>query len=144
MINAKLKHFQILERVIRVDHVLNYKPPKDNDEKYEIDEMTQFLREEGCAPQALEKLKDIAEKKSVDSSKFKIKEEPRSSRSHREDSYIKSRSDHKDDERRHHSTRDKYREKSSSHRRRATKSRSRSRTRSNSPRHKSHKSSRRY
>lgn len=38
---------QILSRVIRVDHVANYKAPKDSKN---IDEETKKLRKEGCAP----------------------------------------------------------------------------------------------
>uniref|UniRef100_A0A4W5LID2 RNA binding motif protein X-linked 2 n=1 Tax=Hucho hucho TaxID=62062 RepID=A0A4W5LID2_9TELE len=34
-------------RTIRVDHVLNYRPPKDNED---MDDITKRLREEGCAP----------------------------------------------------------------------------------------------
>jgi hypothetical protein len=39
--------FQVLSRTIRVDHVNDYKPPKDN--KY-TDEETKKLRTIGCAP----------------------------------------------------------------------------------------------
>lgn len=38
---------KIKGRQIRVDHVANYKPPKDDDE---IDELTKHIREEGIAP----------------------------------------------------------------------------------------------
>ncbi|KPP76438.1 hypothetical protein Z043_104223 [Scleropages formosus] len=38
---------KIKGRTIRVDHVQNYRPPKDTDD---IDEVTKRLREEGCAP----------------------------------------------------------------------------------------------
>lgn len=38
---------QILGKALRVDHVNNYKPPKDDDK---IDEETKRLRMEGCAP----------------------------------------------------------------------------------------------
>lgn len=38
---------QIKGRTIRVDHVANYRPPKDTDD---IDDVTKRLREEGCAP----------------------------------------------------------------------------------------------
>ncbi|KAG7262834.1 hypothetical protein CRUP_020022 [Coryphaenoides rupestris] len=34
-------------RTIRVDHVSNYRPPKDTDD---MDDITRSLREEGCAP----------------------------------------------------------------------------------------------
>lgn len=38
---------QIKGRTIRVDHVSNYRPPKDSED---IDDITKRLREEGCAP----------------------------------------------------------------------------------------------
>lgn len=38
---------KIKGRTIRVDHVANYRPPKDNED---IDDVTKRLREEGCAP----------------------------------------------------------------------------------------------
>ena len=40
-------------RTIRVDHVANYKPPKENERD---DEITKVLKSEGCAPQVVEKL----------------------------------------------------------------------------------------
>ena len=38
---------QLLKRTIRVDHVRDYKPPKDNED---LDEITRRLHEEGVAP----------------------------------------------------------------------------------------------
>uniref|UniRef100_UPI00398F628B RNA-binding motif protein, X-linked 2 n=1 Tax=Pristiophorus japonicus TaxID=55135 RepID=UPI00398F628B len=38
---------KIKGRTIRVDHVANYRPPKDGDD---IDDVTKTLREDGCAP----------------------------------------------------------------------------------------------
>lgn len=38
---------QILGKSLRVDHVNDYKPPKDNDK---LDDETRQLHEEGCAP----------------------------------------------------------------------------------------------
>ncbi|XP_062867110.1 RNA-binding motif protein, X-linked 2 isoform X2 [Trichomycterus rosablanca] len=38
---------KIKGRTLRVDHVANYRPPKDSDD---IDDITKKLREEGCAP----------------------------------------------------------------------------------------------
>uniref|UniRef100_A0A1A7YWM4 RNA-binding motif protein, X-linked 2 n=2 Tax=Iconisemion striatum TaxID=60296 RepID=A0A1A7YWM4_9TELE len=40
---------KIKGRTIRVDHVKNYRPPKDNED---MDDVTKHLREEGCAPKA--------------------------------------------------------------------------------------------
>ncbi|MCI4386347.1 hypothetical protein PGIGA_G00061180 [Pangasianodon gigas] len=40
---------KIKGRTLRVDHVSNYRPPKDSDD---IDDVTKQLREEGCAPKA--------------------------------------------------------------------------------------------
>lgn len=42
-----LNGIKIKGRTIRVDHVANYRPPKDNED---IDDITKHLREEGCAP----------------------------------------------------------------------------------------------
>ncbi|XP_061105739.1 RNA-binding motif protein, X-linked 2 [Conger conger] len=39
---------KIKGRTIRVDHVKNYRPPKDSED---IDDITKQLREDGCAPQ---------------------------------------------------------------------------------------------
>ncbi|MBN3278166.1 RBMX2 protein, partial [Polyodon spathula] len=38
---------KIKGRTIRVDHVANYRPPKDSED---LDEVTKRIREEGCAP----------------------------------------------------------------------------------------------
>lgn len=40
---------QIKGRTLRVDHVKDYRPPKDSED---IDDVTKSLREEGCAPSA--------------------------------------------------------------------------------------------
>lgn len=40
---------QIKGRTLRVDHVKDYRPPKDSED---IDDVTKMLREEGCAPSA--------------------------------------------------------------------------------------------
>lgn len=40
---------QIKGRTIRVDHVKDYRPPKDSED---IDDVTKQLREQGCAPTA--------------------------------------------------------------------------------------------
>ncbi|MCJ8740562.1 hypothetical protein PDJAM_G00060340 [Pangasius djambal] len=42
-----LNGIKIKGRTLRVDHVSNYRPPKDSDD---IDDVTRRLREEGCAP----------------------------------------------------------------------------------------------
>lgn len=42
---------QIKGRTIRVDHVKDYRPPKDTED---IDDITKHLRDEGCAPKAHE------------------------------------------------------------------------------------------
>ena len=42
-----------MQRIIRVDHVANYKPPKDDPD---LDEITKILRKEGCAPDVVTKL----------------------------------------------------------------------------------------
>lgn len=40
-------YLQILGKSLRVDHVNDYKPPKDNDK---LDDETRQLHQEGCAP----------------------------------------------------------------------------------------------
>lgn len=67
--SMKLK---VLGKSLRVDHVSNYKPPKDNED---YDEITRKLHSEGCAPVA-----QIAERniKKEDSRKT-IKSEPQAS-----------------------------------------------------------------
>ncbi|XP_040006932.1 RNA-binding motif protein, X-linked 2 [Xiphias gladius] len=42
---------KIKGRTIRVDHVKDYRPPKDSED---IDDVTKHLREQGCAPKAVE------------------------------------------------------------------------------------------
>ncbi|KAM6984619.1 RNA-binding motif protein, X-linked 2 [Aplochiton taeniatus] len=44
-----LNGIKIKGRTIRVDHVKDYRPPKDHED---IDDITRQLREEGCAPKA--------------------------------------------------------------------------------------------
>ena len=71
---------KILDRTIKVDHVSNYKPPKDSDD---VDELTKFLRDEGCSSKTFEekndKLKKIVEnvkrEKEEGDAKIKIKQE---------------------------------------------------------------------
>ncbi|KAK2827930.1 hypothetical protein Q5P01_018964 [Channa striata] len=46
-----LNSIKIKGRTIRVDHVKDYRPPKDSED---IDDVTKHLREEGCAPKAPE------------------------------------------------------------------------------------------
>ena len=41
---------QVVNRTIRVDHVENYKPPKDSEE---YDQLTRLLHEKGCAPEVV-------------------------------------------------------------------------------------------
>ena len=50
-ISLLLLFCQIKGRTIRVDHVKDYRPPKDNED---MDDITKHLREEGCAPKAPE------------------------------------------------------------------------------------------
>jgi len=47
---------QILGRTIKVDHAGNYKPPKDHDD---ADEVTKFLREEGCSAKIINEKKEV-------------------------------------------------------------------------------------
>ncbi|XP_030217669.1 RNA-binding motif protein, X-linked 2 [Gadus morhua] len=48
-----LNGIKIKGRTIRVDHVSNYKPPKDTED---IDDITKNLRDEGCAPKLPDQL----------------------------------------------------------------------------------------
>lgn len=64
-----LNGIKLLNRTIRVDHVADYKPPKDSDK---LDEETRKLHAEGCAPlQAALPIKHEEEKKSKSKSKAK-------------------------------------------------------------------------
>ncbi|CAL1265954.1 unnamed protein product [Larinioides sclopetarius] len=45
-----LNGIKLCGRTIRVDHVANYKPPKDNEQD---DEITKMLKSEGCAPKPI-------------------------------------------------------------------------------------------
>lgn len=47
---------QIIGRTIKVDHAGNYRPPKDHDD---ADEVTKFLRDEGCSAKIIEQKKDL-------------------------------------------------------------------------------------
>lgn len=52
----------VLGRILRVDHVSNYKPPKDDENEEDI--ITNFLRDKGCAPSVIEsKLQSIKDKR---------------------------------------------------------------------------------
>lgn len=57
---------QIKGRTLRVDHVSNYRPPKDSED---IDDVTRHLREEGCAPKA----PSLSESESGDESLLPLK-----------------------------------------------------------------------
>ncbi|XP_069049722.1 RNA-binding motif protein, X-linked 2 [Lepisosteus oculatus] len=82
-------------RTIRVDHVKNYRPPKDSED---IDDVTKRLREEGCAPRmpspsspeseeeehtvtVKKQKKEKKKKKKEKKEKKKVKEERRHARS---------------------------------------------------------------
>lgn len=47
---------KVIGRTIKVDHAGNYKPPKDHDD---TDEVTKFLREEGCSAKTIEQKKNV-------------------------------------------------------------------------------------
>lgn len=46
---------KLCNRTIRVDHVANYRMPKDAED---VDEVTKFLRDEGCAPKVMTENKE--------------------------------------------------------------------------------------
>ncbi|XP_024249854.2 RNA-binding motif protein, X-linked 2-like isoform X1 [Oncorhynchus tshawytscha] len=60
-----LNGIKIKGRTIRVDHVLNYRPPKDNED---MDDITKRLREEGCAP----KLPDPSSSESEEEEQYAV------------------------------------------------------------------------
>ncbi|XP_010891785.2 RNA-binding motif protein, X-linked 2 [Esox lucius] len=60
-----LNGIKIKGRTIRVDHVLNYRPPKDNED---MDDVTKRLREEGCAP----KLPDPSSSESEEEEQYAV------------------------------------------------------------------------
>lgn len=65
-------YLQLCNRTIRVDHVANYKPPKESERD---DEITKVLKSEGCAPQVVQKLiaKETPEVKNEGTSESKSK-----------------------------------------------------------------------
>ncbi|XP_001355751.2 RNA-binding motif protein, X-linked 2 [Drosophila pseudoobscura] len=63
-----LNGIKIMERTLRVDHVLDYKPPKENEK---MDEETLRLYMEGCAPRP--QMGDVKTEKKEYRNKFKGK-----------------------------------------------------------------------
>jgi len=55
-----------MDRTLRVDHVLDYKPPKENEK---MDEETLRLYMEGCAPKP--QIQHIKTEKSKDAKKYR-------------------------------------------------------------------------
>ncbi|RWS15338.1 uncharacterized protein B4U79_10587 [Dinothrombium tinctorium] len=134
-----LNGIKLTGRVIRVDHVDNYRPPKDDPHS---DEYTKRLREEGCAPKEL--ITNIKKERDHDKSKLK-KERAHSSDSdydyeQKKESKKEKHSRHRSRETHSHEKKDK---KRSSHRSR-TRTRSRSRSRSRTPSRSDHKHKRKY
>lgn len=54
-----LNGIKVLGRTIRVDHVMNYKPPKEGTE----DEIAQILADKGCGPDAVKDLETAVARK---------------------------------------------------------------------------------
>lgn len=76
---------KLCKRTIRVDHVSNYKPPKENERD---DEITKHLKSEGCAPQVVKKMQSdeksmskIKKKKSKKEKKEKKRKKKRKNKS---------------------------------------------------------------
>ncbi|KAF8764446.1 RNA-binding motif protein like [Argiope bruennichi] len=63
-----LNGIKLCGRTIRVDHVANYKPPKDNEHD---DEITKMLKSEGCAPKPVQAESSIPSDKEVQKKKHK-------------------------------------------------------------------------
>jgi hypothetical protein len=134
-----------LGRVIRVDHAANYKPPKDSDE---ADELTKFLREEGCSIDVIAEKKDkierLTEKKDKDSdSKPFFKQEPDRKLKH-DDGYDKYKERDRDREREREREKDRDRHSHKKEKKRRSRTRSRSPRRSHHHDDKNHKKSHRY
>lgn len=88
---------KIKGRQIRVDHVANYKPPKDDDD---IDELTKQIREEGVAPklQLFEKPSSSAKTSKRASSEEEVKSHHKAKKrkkEHKELKFLKKKSKHK-------------------------------------------------
>ncbi len=47
ILDSRWMYLQLLGRTLKVDHVANYKPPKEDKD---VDDITKALREGGCAP----------------------------------------------------------------------------------------------
>ncbi|KAG1701407.1 RNA-binding motif protein, X-linked 2 [Nymphon striatum] len=90
-----LNSTQILKRTIRVDHVMNYKMPKEHEDD---DEITTKLKNEGCAPKIIheEKQEEVAEvpkKLKVKKAKKKKSKGKKSKKRHHSSSSSSSSSD---------------------------------------------------
>lgn len=62
--------FQILGRTIRVDHVKDYKAPKEHGDE---DEVTRKIRAEGCAPTLVLEIESDEEEEEAEEAKKKSK-----------------------------------------------------------------------
>jgi RNA-binding motif X-linked protein 2 len=88
-----LNGIKLLNRIIRVDHVADYKMPKMDET---IDDVTKNLYEEGCAPKAIvkpEKDQERKIKKEVKKEKESVKKTKKKSTTKRNESRKKSRRD---------------------------------------------------
>ena len=47
ILDSRWIYLQVLGRTLKVDHVANYKPPKEDKD---LDDITKAVRERGCAP----------------------------------------------------------------------------------------------
>uniref|UniRef100_A0A3B4TP14 RNA-binding motif protein, X-linked 2 n=1 Tax=Seriola dumerili TaxID=41447 RepID=A0A3B4TP14_SERDU len=72
---------KIKGRTIRVDHVKDYRPPKDHED---IDDVTKHLREEGCAPAAPESSSSSSEEDEQYKKKKKKKEKKEKKKAEKE------------------------------------------------------------
>lgn len=111
-----LNTITLCKRIIRVDHVQNYKVPKMTDD---MDEETMKLRDEGCAPQPV----PITKVKTKEEIKHEVKREKEDkSRKHRSRSKDRQKDDRREE-----------RSHSSHHKKKKDRKRSRSRSRDRRP-----------
>ncbi|XP_030555455.1 RNA-binding motif protein, X-linked 2 [Drosophila novamexicana] len=83
-----LNGIKIIDRTLRVDHVADYKPPKDNDK---LDEETLRLYMEGCAPQPVTKPKPVPTEPEFSKSNNIKQEKTKRSKSSKEKKHKKRR-----------------------------------------------------
>ncbi|KAI3373335.1 hypothetical protein L3Q82_006632 [Scortum barcoo] len=85
---------KIKGRTIRVDHVKDYRPPKDTED---IDDVTKLLREEGCAPKAQKSSSSSEEDEQYTIPVKKAKKDKKEKRKKKKDKKEKKKADKEKD-----------------------------------------------